>query len=176
MPTIIPTTNNVKRRELIHIEDTKFIYSTNFSGDPKRDRFGSSERKGNLIIPDPEQARELIDAGFNVKRTEPRPGEEDGFVPTYYVTVKANYDTNWPPKIYFVSGKSEPRLLDEDSLLTIDTCRVRNVNAVLNPYHNPNTHRGSLYVRTMYVEQDIESDPFASRYNWGDDSDQVPWD
>ena len=105
MPTIIPA-KTTKKRELIHIEDTRFIYSTNFSGDPKRRRFGSDVRKGNIIIPDPAQARELIDAGFNVKRTEPRPGEEEGFIPTYYVSVTANYDTNWPPKIYFVSGKS----------------------------------------------------------------------
>lgn len=158
-----------KQNKLVHIENTRFIYSTNFSGDPTRDRFGSNERKGNIIIPDHNQAIELQNAGFNVKRTEPRPGEEEGFIPTYYVPIKANYDTNWPPKIYFVSGKSEPRLLDEDSLITIDTCRVRNVNAVLSTYSNPRTHRSSLYVRTMYVEQDVESDPFASRYNWGDD-------
>ena len=166
---IIYPTPAPKKSSLIHIENTRFIYSTNFSGDPSRDRFGSSERKGNIIIPDHNQAIEMQNAGFNVKRTEPKPGEEEGFVPTYYVPIKANYDTNWPPKIYFVSGKSEPRLLDEDSLITIDTCRVRNVNAVLSTYSNPRTHRSSLYVRTMYVEQDVESDPFASRYNWGDD-------
>jgi hypothetical protein len=174
MPTIIPTTTP-KRRELIHLENTRFIYSTNFSGDPKRDRFGSSEKKGNIIIPDHNQAIALMNEGFNVKRTEPKPGEEEGFVPTYYVSVKANYDSNWPPKIYFVSGNSEPRLLDEESLVTIDTCRVRNVNVVLSPYSNPNTHRSSLYVRTMYVEQDIESDPFASRYNWGYENSDCPF-
>lgn len=154
-------------KKLVCIEDTKFIYWTNFAGDPERDNFGSDVRKGNVIIPTIEQARELIDAGFNVRRTEPRPGEEEGFVPTYFVSVTANYNTNWPPKIYIVSGDSEPRLLDEDSLGVIDTCRVKNVNVVLNPYYNNRTHRNSLYVRTMYVEQDIESDPFASRYGRG---------
>lgn len=154
----------VQEKALITIEDAKFIFTTNFSGDPSRDRFGSDARKANITIPDIRQARELIDAGFNVRRTEPRPDEEEGFVPEYFVSVKINYDTTWPPKIYLVSGDSEPRLLDETTVGLIDGCRVKNVNAVLNPYRSPTARYGSLYVRTMYVEQDVESDPFASRY------------
>ena len=150
--------------KLIRIDDTNFIYWTNFAGDPDRDRFGSDTRRANIIIPDPAQARELMDAGFNVRRTEPKEGEEDGFIPTYFVAVNASYDSKWPPKIYLVSGNSEPVLLDEDTVGTIDDCRVRNVNVILNPYYSAKTRRFSLYVRTMYVEQDVESDPFASRY------------
>lgn len=55
------------RDNLVIIEETKFIYKTNFSGDPDRDTYGNTQRKGNLIIPDIEQARRLIDEGFNVK-------------------------------------------------------------------------------------------------------------
>ena len=157
---------NAKRREkrLISIEDTNFIYRTNFSGDPERDSFGSDARVANIIIPDHEQARELIDAGFNVKITKPREGEEEGFVPTYFVSIKVNYDTDYPPRIYLVSGDSTPVLLDEESIDILDKCYVLNVNATLNPYQNPRTGKNSLYVRTMYVEQDVEDDPFAHRY------------
>lgn len=63
-----------------------------------------------------------------------------------------------------VSGNAEPRLLDEDSVDLIDDCYVIGVDAVLNPYHNPRTNKKSLYVRTMYVKQDIEDDPFAHKY------------
>jgi hypothetical protein len=153
-----------RQRNLISIENTKFIFRTNFSGDPERDTFGSEMRKGNLIIPTYEQAEELMAMGMNVKQTKPKPGEEDDFVPTYFVAVNVNYDTEWPPKIYLVSGNAEPVLLDESSIDLIDKCYVLNVNAVLNPYVNKKTGRGSLYVRTMYVEQDIEDDPFAHRY------------
>lgn len=156
-------------KKLVCIDDTKFIYWTNFAGNPERDNFGSDVRKGNVIIPTIEQARELIDAGFNVRRTEPRDGEEEGFVPTYFVSVTANYNTTWPPKIFLVSGDAEPVLLDAESVGIIDTVRVKNVNVVLNPYYNSKTHRASLYVRTMYVEKDVESDPYADRYNWGRD-------
>ena len=57
------------RTNLVIIEGAKFIYDTNFSGDPKRDRFGNDQRKANLVIPDIEQARRLIDEGYNVKLT-----------------------------------------------------------------------------------------------------------
>lgn len=151
-------------RKLISIENTKFIFRTNFSGDPDRDTYGSDARRANIIIPDPEMAMALREEGFNIKETKPRPGFEDEFVPEYFVGISVNYDTNWPPKIYLVSGDAEPVLLDEESVGSLDMCYVRNVNVVLNPYHNEKTRRSSLYVRTMYVEQDIDDDPFASRY------------
>lgn len=160
-------------KKLVCIDDTRFIWKTNFSGDPSRDNFGSEVRKGNVIIPSEAQARELMNEGFNVRRTEPRDGEDEGYEPTYFISITVNYDSNWPPKIYLVSGDSNPELLDEESIATIDKCNdkggVKNVNVVLNPYYNNKTHRPSLYVRTMYVEQDVESDPYASRYNWGRD-------
>lgn len=151
-------------RKLISIENTKFIFKTNFSGDPERDTYGSDARRANIIIPDPDMAMALREEGFNVKQTKPRPGFEDEFVPEYYVAIGVNYDTNWPPRIYLVSGDAEPVELNEETVGSLDMCYVRNVNVVLNTYHNKRTGRCSLYVRTMYVEQDIEDDPFASRY------------
>lgn len=163
-------------KNLIAIENTKFIFRTNFSGDPDRDTYGSDARRANIIIPDVEQAQYLIDQGFNVKVTKPREGEEDGFVPEYFVAIGVNYDSNWPPKIYLVSGNANPVLLDEESVSSLDMCQVQNVNVVLNPYTNQKTGRKSLYVRTMYVEQDINDDPFASRYmRRNDDDGQLPF-
>lgn len=153
-----------QERRLIRIENTNFIFKTNFSGDPERDTFGSDARKASIIIPSETQAMDLLNMGVNVKQTKPKPGDEEEFEPTYYVSVNVNYDTNWPPKIWLVSGDSEPQLLDEESVGIIDKCYVLNVNAVLNPYTNQRTRRTSLYVRTMYVEQDIEDDPYAARY------------
>lgn len=153
-----------QERRLIRIENTNFIFKTNFSGDPERDTFGSDARKASIIIPSETQAMDLLNMGVNVKQTKPKPGDEEDFEPTYYVSVNVNYDTNWPPKIWLVSGDSEPQLLDEESVGIIDKCYVLNVNAVLNPYTNQRTRRTSLYVRTMYVEQDIEDDPYAARY------------
>lgn len=163
--------------KLISIENTQFIFKTNFSGDPARDSFGSDIRRVNIKIPSAMQARDMIDEGFNVKQTKPRDGEEEGFVPEYFVSATLNYDTNWPPKVYLVSGGAEPVLMDEETVGSLDMCYIRNVNVILNPYHNPKTHRSSLYVRTMYVEQDISDDPFAARYrNEEAPADELPWE
>lgn len=51
------------RTNLVIIEDAKFIYDTNFSGDPKRDRFGTIREKKSCHS-DIEQARRLIDEGI----------------------------------------------------------------------------------------------------------------
>ena len=108
------------RNNYVIIEGTKFIFKTNFSGDPDRDTYGSTQRKGNIIIPDIEQASCLIDEGFNVKLTKPRPGEEEGFVPSYYVAIKVNYDTEWPPKIFLMTDSEKGVLLDSESVKSID--------------------------------------------------------
>lgn len=149
---------------LIVIDNTKFIFKTNFAGDPAEDRFGSNKRRGNIIIPDPEMAQELFNRGFKVKATKPRPGEEEDFEPTYYISVQLNYDSPWPPEVYLVSGNATPVPLDENSVGVVDKCYVLRVRVALNPYENPKTGIKSMYIRTMYVEQDVADDPFAHMY------------
>ena len=38
------------RNNNVYIEDTRFIFDTNFAGDPNRDKYGSDARKANLVI------------------------------------------------------------------------------------------------------------------------------
>lgn len=147
---------------LIRIEDTNFIYTTNFSGDPDADKYKSTTRKGNLIIPDPEMAMELREQGFNVKETRPREGYEDEFVPTYYMSIILNYRSAYPPTVYLVND-NEPVFLDEESVDILDRIRVRNVKCMLNGYEWEEG-RFTAYVKTMYVEQDLSDDPFADYY------------
>ena len=72
----------------IAVDDTRFIFQTNFAGDPTKDRFADARRKANLLIPDPEQAKDLIKAGFKVRETRPRPDDDpNDFVPEFFVTV-----------------------------------------------------------------------------------------
>lgn len=149
---------------LIVLDNTRFIFKTNFAGDPSEDRFGSSKRRGNIIIPDPEVAAELLSLGFKVKATKPRPGEEEDFQPDYYISAMLNYDTEWPPEVYLVSGIAAPVLLNADTVGIIDKCYVRNVRVALNPYMNKTTGIKSMYIKVMYVEQDVAGDPFAHIY------------
>lgn len=156
----------------IAVDDTRFIFQTNFAGDPTNDRFADSRRKANLLIPDPEQVKDLIKAGFNVRETRPRKDKDPSeFIPEYFVPVLLKYRdrtghlVKYPPKVYLVSGDNEPVLLDEESVACIDSMRVKNVNVILNPYeYDPANNGRNLYIRTMYVEQDLDDDPYAARY------------
>ena len=150
----------MENNKLVSIENTRFIFETNFSGDPRRDKYGSNKRYANIVIPE-ELANELSDEGFNVKCTNPK---DDEYEKTYFVKATVNYDSKYPPRIYLVSGDNRPELLDAESVGIIDTMYVRNVNAILSKYYNPKTDKWSLYARTIYVEQELDSDPFAARY------------
>ena len=155
--------------KVIAVDDTNFIFATNFAGNPNNDRFGDGRRKANLLIPNPEQARELAEAGFNVRQTRPRDDDDPAeFTPKSFVQVLLTYrmrngeSVKYPPKVYLVVDDREPVLLDEESVACIDQIRVKNVNVILNPHEHD---KGvNLYIRTMYVEQDLDDDPYAARY------------
>lgn len=147
---------------IITIENTRFIFDTHFSGDPNLDKFRSTQRYANLVIPDINLARQMIDMGCNVKLTRPKEGEEEGFEPRYFVRVVVNYESEWPPKVYLVSGDADPVMMNGDTIGMLDKMWIKNVNVQLNIH--PWTDGISLYVKTMYVEQSLEDDPFAARY------------
>lgn len=156
----------------IAIDNTRFIFQTNFAGDSTKDRFGDSRRKCNIIIPDPEQVRDLMKAGFTVRETRPRPDDDPAeFQPEYFVPAIVKYrnrngmPVKYPPKVYLVDDEGQPALLNEDTIALLDDVRVSNVNVILNPYeYDPANHGMSLYIRTMYVEQNMDDDPYAALY------------
>ncbi len=147
------------------IRDTKFIFNTNFAGNPEADRFGSDKRRGNIIIPDPEVVAELLTRGFNVKATKPRPSDDpEAFMPDYYISATLNFDSEWPPEVYLVSGNSQPVPLDASSVGIVDKAYIKRVRVALNLYESKKTGVKSVYIKVMYVEQDVAGDPFAHIY------------
>ncbi|MBP5593947.1 MAG: hypothetical protein J6Y02_01100 [Pseudobutyrivibrio sp.] len=158
---------NYVNREPVYISNSKFIFQTNFSGDPKKDKYGSNTRRGNLIIPTEEQAQEMIDMGYNDRATRPRSEEEEeGFVPTYFIpiTVGYNHPRKKPKVVLVTNGVAQE--LDEENVGTIDNVYVLNVNATLNPRYNQDRDSFTMYVSQLYVEQDVEDDPWADQYSW----------
>lgn len=154
------------------IENTRFIFATNFAGDPNADRFNDGRRKCNIVIPTEEMAQALIDIGVKVKTTKPSMDDDGNAYPVEkYVTATLKYDTRtgekvkYPPKVCLVNVNGVPIELTEETVGMLDGIRVKNVNVVLNIFeYNPITHDKSLYIRTLYVEQDLDNDPFMSRY------------
>lgn len=156
--------NDYKKKPKVIIEDSRFIFKTNFSGDPDRGYRGSTARKATIIINNEDVALELLDMGVNVKKTEPREGEEKGFMPVYYVAINCRYDSKTPPRIFLVTGDADPVLLDEQTVGQLDRVYVLSVDVTLNIWESDTTGQKSLYINDMYVEQDADSDPFAHKY------------
>lgn len=168
----------------IALDDTRFIFATNFSGDPKRDRFGDNRRKANIIIPSADLAKEMTKNGFKVRQTKPPMDAGDDWTPEYYILAQVKYrKTNgeavkYPPNVYLVTPGNDPVLLTEETVNCLDQIRVKNVNVILNPheYDGANGSGLSLYVRTMYVEQDMDDDPYAARYRRSNEFAPVEYD
>ena len=150
-------------RELIHFADTKFIFRTNFAGDPSKDKYKSDKRKGNLVLNDI-QAHELMDKGFNVKVTKPRSEDDNDFEPVYYITINVKFGDvpDYWPKIYLISGNNPPVRLLEDNVGRIDDLWVKKVECACAEYISEKGK--TLWVRSMYVTQNIDEDPFAEKY------------
>ena len=51
------------------------------------------------------------------------------------------------------------------NLTVVDDADISNVNIIANTYQGQNSDYKSLYVDTMYVEQDLDGDPFFDRYH-----------
>lgn len=163
------------------IENTRFAYRTNLAGDPTRSKYADDRRMATFIIPD-NLVEEMAANGVRIKQTRPgknHPNPEE-FEPENFVQAQAKFRNRagemvkFPPKIYLVCGDNEPRLLDEEDLELIDRIPVKNVKVVLNEYRRTPDDPPSLYIRVMYVEQDMDADiydynydPFASDYNNG---------
>ena len=166
---------------LINIMDTNFMFggkgnSVNLSGNPAKSKYGSSERYALIKVPDPHQAFELKEKGVVVMETEPREDQDpDDFVPDYFIRGILSYQDKfgnkhrYPPEIYLVNENEEAVPLDEDAAgLTIDKLAekgaVKAVHVILNIAKKQNGDGFKLYIKTMYVEQNIDDDPIASRF------------
>lgn len=155
------------KHQKVNIDDTRFIFTTNFSGDPSRDRFGSDARRVNVVIPSQELVDHLIALGVKVKQTKPNPEYtyDEPYVPTSYVPITINMKSQWPPHVYWITTTGKRLLCDIDTIGQLDYIRVKNVCVQANLVEKRNSPgEYSLYADVMYVEQDADPDPYAERY------------
>lgn len=163
--------NNNPDLKPVAFDNTHFIYTTNFSGDPARDKFGDPRRKANIIIPSVEQAKRLTKIGCKVKQTKPRANDDPAtFQPEYYVVVQTKYrkkdntPVKYPPSVYLVTDNNPAVPLNEETIGSLDQIRVKNVNCIATLRKDEEGDKYSLFAQTMYVEQDTDFDPYASMY------------
>ena len=162
-------TTSTNRNAVVHFDDTRFIFRTNFSGDPARDRFGSDKRQFNIVIPSDQQAHDLAMGGVNVRWTQPNPNHTyDGeFVPKPFVRVNVNLESKWPPEVYLIAPNGVKTLLTPETIGVLDSIRVKNVCCQAKMVEKKNfPNQYALYAQYIYVEQaeDLYPDPYANRY------------
>ena len=153
-------------RDLIVLENTRFLHQPHWSGKiDANHRY--PVRSGPIIINDPNLAAEMIMAGCDIRQTVPREGEEEGFVPQYFVYAKMRYagegGCTVDPNVYLVSN-GRRILLDRETVGQIDDIRIDHVNVVLNVWSRDPGTPPSVYVRTMYCYQALADDPWAKNF------------
>ena len=145
-------------RKLVAVENTRVLFR-NFKGE--KGTFNAEGDRNFCAILTEEQYEELLNEGWNVKRTKPRDDEEFG---EPYIKVIVKYGA-YPPKIVLVSGRNRT-VLDESSVEILDWSDITNVDLTFTPYNWTNA-RGetgiSAYAKTVWVT--IEEDPFAGKYD-----------
>lgn len=150
----------------INIDDTRFIFKTNFSCDPSRTLYVPTYPEVNLIV-SRETADELSREGVTVKQT--RPGEMDDpatFVPTYFVKASINMNSKYPPSIYWVTTEGRVIRCDSEMLKQLDYIYVKKVDCQCNISPKKNKPgEFKLWVDIMYITQDADRDPYYNRYH-----------
>lgn len=139
----------------ITIQDAKFLYGTNFSGD--RDQFNDrGDRTFNVVLPE-DLARDLAGDGWNVRHSKPRKDasqqEIDEFESVPFLPVKVGYKMH-PPRVVMIGETSRRRTeLGEDTISLLDDADIVYVDLMIRPREwEMNGKEGiRAYLKTMYV-------------------------
>jgi hypothetical protein len=142
--------------EPLELEEVSLIFK-NFSG--RATEFNAEgNRVFSVLIEEVPLAQDLMNEGWNVRELE----QDEGHI-VYHLSVKVNYDSPYPPRIFIVQG--DARLpLTEHSIAMLDYSRVISADVRINPYHwRVGGKSGiSAYLSVMYVH--IEGSRFDEKY------------
>lgn len=147
------------RDQTITLENVQIIFR-NFSG--KAGMYNLEGDRSFAVKLTPEWAEEMINRGWNVKYLRPR--EEDE-APQPYITVKVNFESHRPPKVFMITSRARTQL-DAETVGMIDYADILNVDLILNPYNYtaPGGKTGiSVYLDSAYIT--IIEDALAQKYD-----------
>ena len=130
----------------LQIEGARIMFR-NFKGEP--DKFNPKE-----------DARAIEEAGWNVKRLNPR---EDGDEPQAYLNVEVKFGEYFPPTINVISGRKHSRM-DADTVGMLDWAEIDSVDLIIRPYVWEMNGRTGIkaYLKKMWVT--LVVDKFEEKY------------
>ena len=146
-----------ERMNKLVIDNARLIFK-NFSG--KGDNYNrEGDRNFAVIIDDPNAAKDLANAGWNVRPLISKDPDEE---PTHYIKVKVSFKVR-APKVRLLSNHKQV-FLNENTISSLDFAKIEECGVVISPYMwEVNGKRGiSAYLDSMYAK--IEDDPFADKY------------
>ena len=141
----------------------------NFSGVPRTPKDREGKRYINVILND-DLARELEEAGWNVKHTKPKPDAED-YEPLAYIKVIINYDLRQKPRVYMVTDNNNT-LLTEDTIDQLEGCVFTKADLSISRIYYSTYDQWSQVLNTGFFT--IEEDELYKAY-FGKDN-QSPGD
>lgn len=118
----------------------------NFSG--KEGKFNPAGRRNFCLMLSPEIAKEMREAGWNIKTLRPRDPEDD---PQDYIQVTVSF-AHLPPKVVSITSKNRVTL-DERSIDILDWAEIMQVDLVIRAYDwNVSGKSGrKAYLKSIYV-------------------------
>jgi hypothetical protein len=142
----------------LELENVTLIFK-NFSG--KKSQYNErGDRTFSILIENPGLASNLRGEGWNIKELK----QEDEEAPVYFLSVKVNFDSSFPPRVYLIKRGGRVQL-NENTISMLDYSQIKTADVKINPYHW--VLRGdsgiSAYLSVMYVE--IESSKFDDKYD-----------
>ncbi len=145
------------------------IFWTNFAGEPNK--WGSTARTFNLAV-NAEMGKILQDAGWRVRDRKFNEGEPDEET-LYYISIKLNYDSKFPPIVTLFSdfrGKRSKRVLDGETVGELDRIDIQSADCIVNAYESqafPGKITGYLQKLNIIQEPEME---FGGKYDdWLDE-------
>ena len=150
------------RNDEILLENVKILFR-NFRGlEGPYNKLG--DRNFCIILPDPDIATGMAEAGWNIKTTRER--EEDGEITPGlpYIEMKLGYNPKAkPPLVVMVTDRGRTNL-GEHEVDLLDFADIVNTDIIFAPHYweNGAKHGLKAYVRSVYFT--IEEDALARKY------------
>lgn len=155
------------KTKMLVLEDREIIFP-NFSG--TANMYNREGRRSFNVILKEEEVQDLLEAGWNVKRTKPREGGDLG---TPRLEVRANFESALPPRVTVISHTTDAEgqmselgrtRLTADTVNTLDWADIVSADMTVNPYHwDLNGKSGiTAYLQTLVVH--VLLDPIEAKY------------